>query len=191
MDKFDFFSVDNQNNSLIIKYKDKRKNLTFIIILAVLGFFLFFVAFQNDAAFFTIFFSLVALAAIGFAIFLLLIQLNWKLRITGKEIQISDKLGRWQTISDIKSIRNEAGYTTGKYGEAGQKFYHSKIVFILSDNEEKILLTSAGTFSPEIHSHRHLDFKQFCEFIGDKIDVEVQHVEDAVSLAGDNRKTLY
>lgn len=188
--EFKYFQIIDKISCKEIIYKDKIKNLYFIIALIALGIFIFFVSIKIDSILMNIFFIAVGFFSIGSAIYLLMIQLNWRLKIAGKQLYIQNKYRKWIKINDINKIITEQCYT-GYYGNQSRMFYHSKLVICDNSEKEKILLTSGTNLQIENHYIRHKEFIEIanllCELIGCKL-VAKNKITNATH---DTRKTLY
>ena len=186
-----YFLLTEEGDRMTIAYRDKIKNLPFIIALIGLGGFLIFLSINNEDTFTNVIFIISAVIAFVAAIQLILIQFYWKLEIKEDKLFLRRKLGKWKEIENPVMVRTEAAYNKPILNGRGRKFFYSRIVLGFPNNVEKILLTSEGSFEVPRHDIRHHACKDLSKWLGNRLNLSVE-INDVPTIAsGEARRTLY
>lgn len=188
----DFFIIDESTSRIRITYRDKVKNLPFVIFLLVAAVALFIPAMKVGQVFMTILFIIFCSLMVGYAIYLFLIQWNWALEISNGALSIRTALGKWKAIDGIEEIELMAFFNQRRLAFRATKFYFSTLSLDFGNDDIRILLSSGGTFKVSKHQLRHSSFEAFAQWLAGKLGgLPVAVHSEPVNALGTARKTLY
>lgn len=188
----DNFILEENSAKTRITYKDKIKNLPFIIFLLAAAVFLFIPAMKVEQIFMTIIFIIFCGLMVFYAVYLFLIQWNWALEIAHGRISIRTAMGKWKEIQGIKAIELIAFYNQRTISFKATKFYFSTLSLDFGNNDIRILLSSGGTFKRSKHDERHESFGDFAKWLSAKLgNLPVDIHTEPKSALSTTRKTLY